>query len=216
MDFLETVLNRKKRLLLAVPLTITAFFLLLTFIVTALPPSFIDLYVSEEIQEQRGALTDQMMQIISWPGSPPYSMIMVLLTATVFYLARFRREAWFCMLTLLSGIISWSLKILINRPRPTQDLVSVLEKARYQSFPSGHTLFYTVFFGFLILVMGYRKSLPVALRILVALFSLAMIFLVGISRVYLGAHWFTDVLAGFMIGIVCLFALGYFYLLGRR
>ncbi|SDF61556.1 undecaprenyl-diphosphatase [Dyadobacter soli] len=216
MDFLETVLKSKRRLLVTVVMLLILGFVLLGYLVTALPPSMVDLEVSEEVQEQSHALLDTFMRAVSWPGNPPYSVMMVTGVAGLFYFLKCRREAMFFMLTLISGVISWSLKILINRPGPTQDLVRIIEKARYQSFPSGHTLFYTVFFGFLILVMVNQKTLPTAVRTSVAVFSAAMIFLVGISRVYLGAHWLTDVLAGFMIGIVCLFALGHFYLSRQR
>lgn len=211
MDLLETLFTKKHRLLLAVLVSLLAGFGLLTLLVSTLPVSFIDLHFSHEVQEQRAVVLDSLMRLVSWPGNTPYSVVMVLLVAGTFYLLRYRKEAFFTVLTLLSGLVSWSLKILINRPRPTQDLVQIIEKARYQSFPSGHTLFYTVFFGFLILAMGNLRSLPSAARISVSLFSAVMIFLVGISRVYLGAHWLTDVLGGFMLGLVCLFALGHFY-----
>lgn len=129
----------------------------------------------------------------------------------IFY-SHFKEEALFTVLTLISGIISSALKLLFNRPRPTDHLVRIVEKAKQQSFPSGHTLFYTIFFGLMIIIMCNLKDIPTWFRILVISVSVTMILSIPISRVYLGAHWFTDVLGGFILGIICLFVMGYFYL----
>lgn len=187
-------------------------FLGLSYFVIISPPSFLDLHVSEEIQERHNALLDSVMKMVSWFGEVPNSIIMVIFSAALFFVFNFKKESLFTLLTLISGLISSSLKWLINRPRPTGDLVRIIEKAKQQSFPSGHTLFYTVFFGFLIISLSNLKSVPAMVRIVVIAFSATMIFLVPVSRVYLGAHWFTDVLGGFILGILCLFFLGYIYL----
>ncbi|RYZ95112.1 MAG: phosphatase PAP2 family protein, partial [Sphingobacteriaceae bacterium] len=113
---------------------------------------------------------------------------------------------------LLSGAVSSLVKMLVNRPRPGANVVRVIEETRQQSFPSGHTQFYVIFFGFIIVLMYNLKSLPVWLRLSCTILSLLLIFTIPFSRIYLGAHWFTDVLGGFFMGILCLSALAYFYL----
>jgi undecaprenyl-diphosphatase len=130
----------------------------------------------------------------------------------LFLLFKFKKEALFICFTGVSGLVSSSLKILINRPRPTEDVVRILEETKRQSFPSGHVLFYVLFFGFLTLLMYHLKTIPKSFRICLGLFFLFMIFTVPLSRVYLGAHWFTDVLGGFLLGMLCLLILSYFYL----
>ncbi|WP_345208327.1 phosphatase PAP2 family protein [Chryseobacterium ginsengisoli] len=90
--------------------------------------------------------------------------------------------------------------------------MTLLEDTKYQSFPSGHVLFYTVFFGSLILMAINTTKLNLKIKITLIITCLAMIFLGAVSRVYLGAHWFTDVLGGFILGCILLFATGYFYL----
>lgn len=113
--------------------------------------------------------------------------------------------------TLLSGVLSWGLKTLVNRPRPTKDFVSILEDTHYQSFPSGHVLFYTAFFGKLAIIITQCKYPNLSLKISGIAFCIGMVGLVAISRVYLGAHWFTDVLGGFLVGVLYLFLAGYTY-----
>lgn len=207
------VLSRNKnRLLVNILFVITAAFIGLSCLIYFFPLSFIDLGISREIQEHHNVTLDHFMAFISMFGTMPYSAITVGLVALLFLIFKHRKEALFTLLTALSGLVSSLTKLLINRPRPGKDLVRIIEITREQSFPSGHTLFYTVFFGFLIIVMGNLKSVNYYFRMVVTSFSAAMILLVPFSRIYLGAHWFTDVLGGAMLGVLCLLVLGYFYL----
>jgi len=209
MKFLSV--NNTKLLTKIIFLFIAAF-IGLSCLIYFFPLSFVDLKISKEIQEHQNPTLDHFMTFISWFGTMPYSVITVGVVALMFLIFRYRKEALFTLLTLSAGVVSTVTKMLINRPRPAKDLVRIIEVTKQQSFPSGHTLFYTVFFGFLIIVMGKLKSVNYYLRIIVISFSAAMVLLIPFSRIYLGAHWFTDVLGGAMLGILCLLILGYFYL----
>jgi len=187
-------------------------FIAVSIFVVMVPFSFIDQHISEEVQERNSSLLYNVMYTISWFGNIPVSLIMVFLTALLFFVFRFKREAVYILITLSSGIISSIVKYIVNRPRPAKNLVKVLEHARQQSFPSGHVLFYTVFFGLIIIIMSQIQIIPKGLKIIVNIISCLMIFFVPVSRIYLGAHWFTDVLGGFILGIICLFILAHFYL----
>ncbi|MDB5128546.1 phosphatase PAP2 family protein [Mucilaginibacter sp.] len=205
--------NKKhKRRMLYVIGTITVGFLLLTAFVFFLPLSIIDREFSEEVQEHQNQFLDTVMKVISWFGYMPNSPIIVLGTAFMFFLAKYKREAIFVVLTLISGLVSSLVKLLINRPRPSQSLVRILEKTQQQSFPSGHVLFYVTFFGFLTLLMYQLTAIPKYLRTIIAVASLLLIFSIPFSRIYLGAHWFTDVLGGLLLGLLCLSAVSYLYL----
>lgn len=202
----------RKRILLYVLGSIMLVFIILTAMVSAFPESVIDAEFSEEVQEYQHPLLDAFMKGVSLFGTFPYSMIMALITSLLFLLFGFKKEALYLCLTLTSGLVSTSLKILVNRPRPTEDVVRIIEETKRQSFPSGHVLFYVMFFGFLTLLMYHLKKLPTALRLVVGCISLFFIFTVPFSRIYLGAHWFTDVVGGFLMGMLCLLILSYFYL----
>ena len=203
---------RKQRILFYVLEIIVLGFLVLTAFVLIFPNSLLDREFSEEVQEHQNPLLDGSMKLISWFGYMPYSVIMVLLTALVFYLFKYKREAIFVVLTLTSGLISSIVKLLINRPRPSESLVRVVMKNQQASFPSGHVLFYVMFFGFLTLLMYQLKNISKTVRISIGVICLVLIFTIPFSRIYLGAHWFTDVTAGFFLGVVCLTVLSFFYL----
>lgn len=187
-------------------------FILLSLYVVAEPPQFLDIHISKEMQENQNGFLNNIMIGISWFGRTTVSVIIVLLLSLFFILKKQRNEALLIISTLFSGIIGLALKMLINRPRPTKDIVVLLEDTKYQSFPSGHVLFYTVFFGSLILIILSTNIFTRKVRTISALACLSMIFFGAISRVYLGAHWFTDVLGGFILGIMFLFITGRYYL----
>ncbi|WP_160292144.1 phosphatase PAP2 family protein [Pedobacter lusitanus] len=180
------------------------------------PPSALDLKISAAVQSIQSPELDRVMILISWFGAFPVPMFMGLLIAIIFYLFKFRREALFVVLTFVSGAISSIIKIIVNRPRPTVNLVRIVEVAKQQSFPSGHMLFYTIFFGFLLVLMWNFKQLNSWLRAGVSVISAFLILTIPFSRIYLGAHWFTDVLGGFILGLICLYIIGAFYLKKNR
>ena len=119
------------------------------------------------------------------------------------------REAFFVMLAFWEARwINHLLKELFERERPSFN--SLIEAGSY-SFPSGHAMNSTVFLGFLfylfihILQLGKRYSLMWLLTVI------ATVILIAISRVYLGVHYLTDIIAGGCAGLVVLFFTIYLY-----
>ncbi|MCO5948629.1 phosphatase PAP2 family protein [Mucilaginibacter flavidus] len=167
---------------------------------------------SEEVQEHTAPILDKGMKAISWLGYMPNSVVIVLVTALMFFLFKYKKEALFLILTMGSGIVSSVVKIIANRPRPSQSLVRIIETTRQQSYPSGHVIFYIVFLGFLILLMYQLATIPKFIRIGISVVSTFLILTIPFSRVYLGAHWFTDVLRGSLLSALCLFTISYYYL----
>ena len=99
-------------------------------------------------------------------------------------------------LAMASGI-NFLLKNILQRPRPTE--FRLIDESGY-SFPSGHSMVSMAFYGFLIyLIYKYVMNKKLKL-ILISLLSL-LIFLIGISRIYLGVHYTSDVIGGFLIAI---------------
>jgi len=204
--------DRRKKILFRTIAGLALGFAILTVLVLLFPLSFIDRGVSHRIQHYDYPIIDQFMGFVSWFGNSPQSFLSVIITALVFFIFKYKKEGWYILATGFSGVVMTLVKLAVNRPRPTADLVRIVQKVRFQSFPSGHTVFYVAFFGFLILLMYQLKSIPKYIRTPVAIFSGFLVFMVPFSRVYLGAHWFTDVVAGFMLGLLCLLVLSYQYL----
>jgi len=176
------------------------------------PVPSLDVKISMWVQKYHTDWLDQVMLGISFFGELPYSLLLVLLISGIFFKLKYKREAYFLLMISLSGLLILGLKNIIDRPRPTAFYVRLVEINRFHSFPSGHVMSYLIFFGFLILLMKKLPNVPKALRITVISLSAFLICTIPISRVYLGAHWFSDTLGGLILGVVCLLPLCYFYL----
>ena len=94
-------------------------------------------------------------------------------------------------------ILNQIFKFILQRPRPTEN--RIINESGY-SFPSGHSMISMAFYGFLIyLIYKYIKNKKLK-YISITLISILIIF-IGISRIYLGVHYTSDVLAGFLFSI---------------
>lgn len=97
----------------------------------------------------------------------------------------------------ISGGLNQLLKNIIQRPRPTE--YRLIDESGY-SFPSGHSMVSAAFYGlFIYLIYKYVKNKYIKC-VLITLLTL-LIISIGISRIYLGVHYTSDVLAGFFISI---------------
>ena len=102
-----------------------------------------------------------------------------------------------------SSLLVVGIKILVDRPRPTAELVNVITQLKTYSFPSGHVVYFTTFVGFMLfLVYTLLKKSWWRMALLVILGG--MVALIGLSRIYEGQHWASDVLAAYLLGSVWL------------
>ena len=104
---------------------------------------------------------------------------------------------------LLSQGVNPLLKLLVDRPRPTEDLLMIWRDPAGLGFPSGHAYTAIILFGLIYYLAPSVVPWKWIVRLL-RLSSLILIVLIGISRVYLGAHWPSDVLGGFLVGGIML------------
>jgi membrane-associated phospholipid phosphatase len=109
--------------------------------------------------------------------------------------------------TIVQFIVWLLLVLLVARPRPSSPLIHVSMPEVFPTFPSGHAMHDVVFYGFLLYV---SLSKPVSqwryrwLLIPLQIYAALNILLVGYSRVYEGSHWLTDVLGGYLAGVLFL------------
>ncbi|HEY9403815.1 MAG TPA: phosphatase PAP2 family protein [Pyrinomonadaceae bacterium] len=141
------------------------------------------------------------MRAVSLFGDKANSWILVGLTMLFFLLLRRRTEMFALMLSTGGGaLVNRFFKMYIARPRPAANLVQVQRVWAHESFPSGHVTFYVCYFGFLFFVAyALLPKRTLARRVALTLTSL-MIALVGLSRVYLGAHWPSDTIGAYFLG----------------
>lgn len=121
-----------------------------------------------------------------------------------------RKEAidgWILLVTVVGGwILSASLKLVFQQPRP--QVFPHLEPASFYSFPSGHSLISFTYWGFLAIWLILRNPRDLR-RWGVGALCVAIASLVALSRLYIGVHWPTDVVAGFAVAVIwlsCCFA----------
>jgi len=117
-------------------------------------------------------------------------------------LLRKKREIIFFTATLISGEIIYSLfKLLIHRQRP--DIRFSLIPENGYTFPSGHAVMSVVFYG-MIGYFVYKICKKWWQKMLLFIAFITLIFLIGLSRIYLGVHWVSDITAGWLIGFAIL------------
>lgn len=122
----------------------------------------------------------------------PVGTVLVLATLAS---RRYRLAVILAVALIGASLLTETVKVIVARPRPPDPLVV----ADGYSFPSGHTLDSTVTYGLLALA-AWRAGLGRSIRRLAVAAGLAIPFLVGLSRIALGVHWPSDVLAGWLAG----------------
>ncbi len=127
--------------------------------------------------------------------------------AAVLWLAGARREA--VLLAMGLAVLPFAqagIKELVDRPRPTPDVVELRAGYSSPSFPAGHVMSPTLLYGF-VLYLCARLPLPGVVAWTGALLSAAVLALTGLVNVYLGVHWPSDALGGYAWGLVLLLPL---------
>lgn len=163
-----------------------------------------DLQITQFFQQFDNPVFHWLMVAVSWLGYRTHQFVTAFLVALLLLRLRLRIEAVCLLISLISGLLLASaIKLIVARPRPASDLAEVYRYHTTWSFPSGHVVSYMAFYGFLFYLV-YTRMPPSAWRSVLLVVMGALISLVGLSRVYLGAHWASDTLAGYCIGFLWL------------
>ncbi|MEH2196463.1 MAG: phosphatase PAP2 family protein [Nostoc sp.] len=143
---------------------------------------------------------DNFMLFITNLGNPSTVVIVVSVNLILLWWQRYREEAKFFILACLGGfILNTGLKLFFSKPRP--ELWHRLISEKSFSFPSGHALGSMVLYGFIAYELATHYP-----RFATFIYSLTVILIavIGISRLYLGVHWPTDIIAGYGVGFLWL------------
>ena len=125
--------------------------------------------------------------------------IVVAVIAFILWRIKGREEAIFLAAAGIVSLLHVAIKLAIERARPLAQLVQIFSVETTEGYPSGHAFASIMVFGFLLyLILTLVPQL--SLRIISLIFFPLLILLIGTSRIFLGVHWTTDVLGGYLIG----------------
>jgi len=171
-------------------------FLLIAFGVLNGALIYLDSVILTFVYTLRNPLLTQIMYFTSFLGGG-FLLLLAVFTALVFYKKNHKREAVLFFFIVFSGFaINNIIKYLLKVARPDIDPLFSID---FYAFPSGHAMNSLIFYG-LLSYFTFHFTKNRGLSVLTAILSTILILLVGFSRLYLGVHYPSDVLAGFAVG----------------
>ena len=184
--------KNKKTIILFVSLIL---FIFLTYNIFNNKIAFIDSYIEGIILSIRNDKLTDIMTIITNISSA-YALIVI--TILLLILIKNKKIPILIAFNLIfSFLTSQLIKIILRRDRPVN--ISLVNAMGF-SYPSGHSMVSMAYFGFIAyLVYKYIDNTIVKVILIITLF--VSIFAIGLSRIYLGVHYFSDVLGGFLLSI---------------
>lgn len=161
-----------------------------------------DIEVSAYISSWISGRNTSVMLFFSFFGSHYFLLPAWILLLIIYYFTQKRKRSFIKLLTIAVSnlLLMFGLKLLFNRPRP---MIPLLKEAPGLSFPSGHAFMSFIFFGTIIYLI-YRDVKNKWYKWGCILILIYLLFLIGVSRVYLRVHYPSDVIAGFCFGIMSL------------
>lgn len=140
----------------------------------------------------------QIMKIVTAAGSPAFLLLIACVVSFILYIRK--RHFWDALMVIAAlgggSLLNYLLKLTFQRPRP--HFAALVDASGY-SFPSGHAMVSAVFYGFLAYLI-WLNIRNLSIRYCGAIGLGILILLIGVSRIYLGVHYPSDVLAGFAAG----------------
>lgn len=185
---------KKNRKLIIAGISIILF-LVLTYTIFNNKILYIDNYVESFILGIRNDKLTNAMKIITNISSA-YALIAI--TILLFFILKNKKIVTLISYNLLLVFITnQTFKLFFHRERPLD--IGLIAENGY-SFPSGHAMISMAYFGFIAYLI-YIKIDNKILKFLTAIGIFSIIFLIGFSRIYLGVHYFSDVIGGFLLAI---------------
>ena len=171
-----------------------ALFLLVLIIYLFDKKLIFDEFVYEKVMSIRGDFLDEYFISITKLGNP-MTILFLLLLFVLFFRNKFGVTL---VISCITSLVSNSLiKNVFRRVRPEH--IRLIKQGGY-SFPSGHAMIAICFYGYL-LYLVIKRIKNRCIKYLISLFLIITIISIGISRIYVGVHYPTDVLAGYFIAI---------------
>lgn len=184
--------------LLVLGLVLLAIFAGLTFYATGHPYMPFDISVERSIQAVGWGPLVSVFNWFDWFEGPRQlyaAGAAIVLVAVISW-----RKAPLMIAGAMSGPIYSVVQAIIQRPRPSPNLVNVIRHTSAYSFPSGHVVFFSWLLVLLVVCLGVGR-LPRPLLALAWIAAAAVLIVCCLGRIYLGEHWPSDVLGGLALGL---------------
>lgn len=174
----------------------------------------LDLRITRAVQSLHVGVLDAVLRALTWAGFVPQVDVIGTLLFLTLFLFGLRWEAVGVLFAYGITLVGMVVKLLVVRPRPSADLVYVMSQLDSTAFPSGHVLAATSVCGYLAF-LAYTLLKPSARRTALIGVALAIVPLMGVSRIYLGQHWFSDVMGAYLLASLWLALTIRFYRWGK-
>ena len=188
----------KKHTKWIISLILISLFLLISLWIINIDNNFLDKNIYDLIISIKSPLATKFFKIITSLAGVPF---MLIISIIIIFIKKLKQNRYFIILNLFNDVVlNTLLKLIFKRERPID--IMLIEESGY-SFPSGHTMIATIFYGFVIYLIG-KSNLSKKNKIFINTLLSTLILLIGASRIYLGVHFATDVIASYLIGILYL------------
>lgn len=155
------------------------------------------------VRERQSGVTTLLKTITFFGGSAGIALVVGVVTALLLAFKQRANAAYLVSIAVGGMLLNTGLKLLFARTRP--DLAAAATIASWYSFPSGHAMESFIVYGALAFIT-LRQPWPWKVDSAVLALGVTMVILIGLSRVYLGVHWLSDIAGGWSAGAVWLVA----------
>lgn len=185
----------KKNIKWIISLLSIILFLVISLYIIKINDNIIDKNVYNLIISTKSNIMTLIFKIITFFASIEF---MIITSIVILFLKKLKHIRFYILLNIVNDVILNNLlKFIFKRERPL-DLMLTQESG--YSFPSGHTMVACIFYGFIIYLIRKSKYSKRIKNIITIILSI-LIFLIGISRIYLGVHYATDVIGSYLVSI---------------
>lgn len=190
-----------------IPFTLLVLFIINSLLVVNNKYSVIDKNVHDFVIKFSSETMTKIMKVFTFLGSTPFIIGLCILIFIILMLLKKKDYAFKCAgILVISTLLNNIVKVIIRRPRP--EYITVIENTF--SYPSGHTMASVTLYGFLIYYL-FKTKISKSYKILFSILLGIIPFVVAISRIYLGAHYFSDVFGAILLSLALLTSIDLLY-----
>jgi membrane-associated phospholipid phosphatase len=179
-----------------------SFLILLSILVRIRATYKLDVAITLALQKWSAPMATSTMKWLTWLGNTRTVVVLAVACVIIAAVAKDLRAGLFIGITLMAFPINVALKKISSRDRPGEKEVKIHPGPRWGfSYPSGHAMGSTTFYGFLAVLTNLHLA-DSAARPWITIPLVLLPPSIGISRIYMGAHWFSDVIGGIAAGSI--------------